>query len=149
MAYGTWQIVQISEINKQQTNSVEYKCSAKSLSRLFKVTRSVQCCTSDRCLSQCECECECECEGGGWWWWWWWGGGQSSVIRGVREGRGGKDGREFSFLTAWWMKLSFSLLVLAWRLLSLLPDGSRLKKLCVGWVGSPAMLRALRVRRVL
>ncbi len=42
VAYGTWQIVQISEINKQQTNSVEYKCSAKSLSRLFKVTRSVQ-----------------------------------------------------------------------------------------------------------
>ncbi len=35
VAYGTWQIVQISEINKQQTNSVEYKCSAKSLSRLF------------------------------------------------------------------------------------------------------------------
>ncbi len=33
------------------------------------------------------------------------------------------------------MKLSFSLLVLAWRLRSLLPDGSRLKKLCVGWVG--------------
>ncbi len=27
VAYGTWQI---SEINKQQTNSVEYKCSAKS-----------------------------------------------------------------------------------------------------------------------
>ncbi len=27
-------------------------------------------------------------------------GGQSSVVRGVREGRGGKDGREFSFLTA-------------------------------------------------
>ncbi len=112
--------------------------------------RSVQCCTSDRCLSQCECECVCVCvcvcSCG---WWWWWGGGQSSVIRGVREGRGGKDGREFSFLTAWWMKLSFSLFVLAWRLLSLLPDGSRLKKLCVGWVGSPAMLRALRVRRVL
>ncbi len=77
------------------------------------------------------------------------GGGPSSVIRGVREGRGGKDGREFSFLTSWWMKLSFSLFVLAWRLLSLLPDGSRLKKLCVGWVGLPAMLRALRVRRVL
>ncbi len=34
------------------------------------------------------------------------------------------------------MKLSFSLLVLAWRLRSLLPDGSRLKKLCVGWVGT-------------
>ncbi len=29
-----------------------------------------------------------------------WGGGQSSVLRGVKEGRGGKDGREFSFLTA-------------------------------------------------
>ncbi len=23
---------------------------------------------------------------------WWWGGGQSSVLRGVREGRGGKTG---------------------------------------------------------
>ncbi len=33
------------------------------------------------------------------------------------------------------MKLSFSLLVLAWRLRSLLPDGSRLKRLCDGWVG--------------
>ncbi len=73
------------------------------------------------------------------------GGGQSSVVRGVKEGRGGKVRREFSFLTAWWMKLSFSLLVLAWRIRSLLPDGSRLKKLCVGWVGSPAMQRALRV----
>ncbi len=47
--------------------------------------RSVQCCTSDRCLSQCECErvcvcvCVCSCE-------WWWGGGQSSVIRGARTG---------------------------------------------------------------
>ncbi len=28
------------------------------------------------------------------------GGGQRSVMRGVREGRGSKDGREFSFLTA-------------------------------------------------
>ncbi len=56
---------------------------------------------------------------------------------------------EDNHLTAWWMKLSFSKFVLAWRLLSLLPDGSRLKKLCVGWVGSPAMLRTLRVRRVL
>ncbi len=91
----------------------------------------------------CVCVSECECG------WWWWGGGPSSVIRGVREGRGGKDGREFSFLTAWWMNLSFSLFVLAWRLLCLLPDGSRLKKLCVGWVGSPAMQRALRVRRLL
>ncbi len=77
----------------------------------------------------CVCVSVCSCG-----WWWWWGGGPSSVIRGVREGRGGKDGREFSFLTAWWMKLSFSLFVLAWRLLSLLPDGSRLRS-CVsgGW----------------
>ncbi len=35
--------------------------------------------------------CVCVCVGGG---------GQSSVVRGVREGRRGKDGREFSFLTA-------------------------------------------------
>ncbi len=76
-------------------------------------------------------------------------GSEFSDLWGKRGEGGGKDGREFSFLTAWWMKLSFSLFVLAWRLLSLLPDGSRLKKLCVGWVGSPAMLRALRVRRVL
>ncbi len=72
-----------------------------------------------------------------WWWWGWWGGvgwGSDSGCVGKRGEGGGKDGREFSFLTAWWMKLSFSLLVLAWRLLSLLPDGSRLKKLCVGWV---------------
>ncbi len=80
----------------------------------------------------CHSVCVCVCGVRG-------GGGQSSVVRGVREGRGGKDGREFSFLTAWWMKLSFSLLVLARRLRSLLPDGSRLKKLCVGWVVSPAM----------
>ncbi len=45
--------------------------------------------------------------------------------------------------------LFFSLLVLAWRLHSLLPDGNRLNKLCDGWVGSPAMQRALQVRRVL
>ncbi len=90
---------------------------------LYKVTGA--------CHSVCVCVCVCVwCPGRG---------GQSSVVRGVREGRGGKDGREFSFLTAWWMKLSFSLLVLAWRLRSLLPDGSRLKKLCVGWVVSPAM----------
>ncbi len=92
---------------------------------LYKVTGA--------CHSVCVCVCVwCAGGGGG-------GGGQSSVVHGVREGRGCKDGREFSFLTAWWMKLSFSLLVLAWRLRSLLPDGSRLKKLCVGWVVSPAM----------
>ncbi len=69
-----------------------------------------------------------------------WGvGGSEFSGAWCKRGEGGKDGREFSFLTAWWMKLSFSLLVLAWRLRSLLPDGSRLKKLCVGWVVSPAM----------
>ncbi len=31
---------------------------------------------------------------------WGGGGGQSSVLCGVKKGRGGKDGREFSFLTA-------------------------------------------------
>ncbi len=55
---------------------------------------------------------------------------------GQKRGGGGGDRRELSFLTAWCMKLSFSLLVLTWRLCSLLPDGSRLKKLCDGWVGS-------------
>ncbi len=40
--------------------------------------------------SVCVCVCVCVCGGGG----------QSSVVRGVREGRGGKVGREFSFLTA-------------------------------------------------
>ncbi len=40
-------------------------------------------------VSVCVCVCVCVCSGG----WWWWGVGQSSVVRGVREGRGGKDGR--------------------------------------------------------
>ncbi len=40
------------------------------------------------------CVCVCVCGGGGG------SEGQSSVVRGVREGRGGKVGREFSFLTA-------------------------------------------------
>ncbi len=39
----------------------------------------------------CVCVCVCVCVEVG---------GQSSVVRDVREGRGGKDGREFSFLTA-------------------------------------------------
>ena len=41
----------------------------------------------------------------------------------------GRAGRELSLLTAWWKKLSLSLLVFAQRLRSLLPDGSRLKRL--------------------
>ncbi len=132
VAYGTWQIVQISEINKQQTNSVEYNVVQRAYLDCLKwqgVYNAVQ--VTGACLSVCvwvcvsvcvsvwvsECECECECECGGWWVV---GGGGGVGVRvqwfvGVREGRGGKDGREFSFLTAWWMKLSFSLLVLAWR----------------------------------
>ncbi len=40
--------------------------------------------------------------------------GQSSMVHGAKErGEGGR--RELSFLTAWCWKLSFSLLVLAWR----------------------------------
>ncbi|KAK0132036.1 hypothetical protein N1851_033170 [Merluccius polli] len=66
-----------------------------------------------------------------------------------RERRGVSAGREFSILTAWWATLSFSLLVLALRLLILLPEGRRLKRQWVGWVESPAMLNALRDRRVL
>ncbi len=87
----------------------------------------------------CVCVCVCVRVSGG--------GGQSSVIRGVREGGGqGREGVQLPDSLV--DEAVFSLFVLAWRLLSLLPDGSRLKKLCVGWVGSPAMLRALRVRRV-
>lgn len=66
-----------------------------------------------------------------------------------RRGRWGGVGREFSLLTAWWMELSLSLLVLALRLRNLLPDGSKLKKLFSGWLGSPAQQRAFCVRREL
>ncbi len=41
----------------------------------------------------------------------WGGGSEFSDSWGKRGEGGGKDGREFSFLTAWWMKLSFSLFV--------------------------------------
>ncbi len=55
--------------------------------------RSVQCFKKVTGAGHSVCVCGvCVCVGGG--------GGQSSVVRGVREGRGGKDGREFSFLTA-------------------------------------------------
>lgn len=47
-----------------------------------------------------------------------------------RGSRGGSTGREPGFLTAWWMKLSLSLLDEARRLCSPVPDGSRPKKLC-------------------
>ncbi len=52
-------------------------------------------CVCGGCVCVCVCVCVCGVRGGG---------GQSSVVRGVREGRGGKDWREFSFLTVWWMK---------------------------------------------
>ncbi len=53
--------------------------------------RSVQCCTSVRCLSQCECECVCVCSGG--WWWWWWGGVSEFSVAWGKRGEGGQ-GRE-------------------------------------------------------
>ncbi|KAI3352661.1 hypothetical protein L3Q82_020131 [Scortum barcoo] len=71
----------------------------------------------------------------------WWKRGMCVCVR------GGRAGRDFSILTACWTKPSLSLLVLARRLRSLLPDGSRLKKLCDGWVGSLVMQRALWVRQ--
>ncbi|KAJ3588279.1 hypothetical protein NHX12_011872 [Muraenolepis orangiensis] len=61
---------------------------------------------------------------------------------------GGREGREFSILTTWWMKLFLSLVGLERRLRNLLPVGRRLKRQLEGWVGSPTMLSALRVRRV-
>ncbi|KAJ4932957.1 hypothetical protein JOQ06_029795, partial [Pogonophryne albipinna] len=59
----------------------------------------------------------------------------------------GREGREFSILTARWRKLFPSLTVPELR--NLLPEGRRLKRLLEGWVESPTMLSALRVRRVL
>ena len=61
---------------------------------------------------------------------------------------GGSEGREFSFLTAWCMKLSLSLVVRQRRLLYLLPEGRRLNRLCAGWLVSLAIEVAFRVRRV-
>lgn len=40
-----------------------------------------------------------------------------------------RAGKELSILTAWWTKLSLSVLVVARRLFSLLADGSKMKKL--------------------
>lgn len=60
----------------------------------------------------------------------WWG----------REGGcRGRAVRELSILTAWRKKVSLSLLVLARRFCSLLPNSSRLERLQDGWVGSPAL----------
>src|SRR4029434_1872225 len=61
---------------------------------------------------------------------------------------GGSEGREFSFLTAWCMKLSLSLVVRQWRLLYLLPEGRMLNRLCAGWLVSLAIEVAFRVRQV-
>ena len=43
-------------------------------------------------------------------------------------GAGGREGREFSSLTAWWIKLLVSLEVREWRILYILPEGKRLKR---------------------
>ncbi|KAI3363963.1 hypothetical protein L3Q82_001554 [Scortum barcoo] len=47
-------------------------------------------------------------------------------------GAGSGEGREFSSLTAWWMKLFVSLVVRERRLLYLFPEGRRLNRLCAG-----------------
>src|SRR4029434_756685 len=64
------------------------------------------------------------------------------------EMAGGSEGREFSFLTAWCMKLFLSLVVQQRRLLYLLPEGRRLNRLCAGWLVSFTIEVAFRVRRV-
>ncbi len=71
------------------------------------------------------------------------------MLRGVKEGRGGQGREGVQLPDSLMDKAVLQSAGPRLRLRSLLPDGSRLKKLCVGWVGSPAMLRALRVRRVL
>ena len=78
------------------------------------------------------------------------GGGvdYSSVPVSPEDLAGGREGREFSFLTAWCMKLSLSLVVRQRRLLYLLPEGRRLNSLCAGWLVSLAIELAFRVRRV-
>lgn len=48
--------------------------------------------------------------------------------------------------STWLTKLSFSLSILACISTVSSPDGSRLRRLCDGWVGSPAMQRAFGVR---
>ncbi len=82
------------------------------------------------------------------------GGGGGVVVSEIsvawgKRGEGGQGREGVQLPDSLMDKAVLQSVVLAWRLRSLLPDGSRLKKLCVGWVGSPAMLRALRVRRVL
>lgn len=60
-----------------------------------------------------------------------------------RGGVVGKERRVFNLLTAWWMKLLYSLVEEPQRLWHHLPKDSRLKKLCDGWVELPTMLTAL------
>ncbi len=57
------------------------------------------------------CVCVCVWVGVvcGWWCGVWGAGGSEFSGAWCKRGEGGQDGREFSFLTAWWMKLSFSL----------------------------------------
>ncbi len=71
------------------------------------------------------------------------------MIRGVREGRGGQGREGVQLPDSLVDEAVFQSVSPGLETPQSPPDGSRLKKLCVGWVGSPAMLRALRVRRVL
>ncbi len=153
--------------NKQQTNSAEYKwCSAKSLSRLFKVTRSslfVQTVRRGSWMRSVqwlykwpvlvsvwvwvwECVCVCVCVFvwvvvGGW-------GSEFSDSWGKRgEGGARTGGSSASWQPGGWSCLS---VCLSWlgdsSVSSLMVAG--LKKLCVGWVDH-CNAEALRVRRVL
>ncbi len=67
------------------------------------------------------------------------GGGSEFSGAWCKRGEGGQGREGVQLPDSLVDEAVFSLLVLAWRLRSLLPDGSRLKKLCVGWVVSPAM----------
>ena len=58
------------------------------------------------------------------------GGGFQPRIR-LTDMAGGSEGREFSFLTAWCIKLFLSLVVRQRRLLYLLPEGRRLNRMAV------------------
>src|SRR4029434_1073157 len=75
------------------------------------------------------------------------GGGFQPPIR-LTDMAGGIEGREFSFLTAWCMKLFLSLVVWQRGLLYPIPEGRRLNRLCAGWLVTPAIEVAFQVRRV-
>ncbi len=63
-------------------------------------------------VSVCVCVCVCSCG------WWWWGGGQSSVIHGVREGRGARTGGSSA----------------SWQ-----PGGWSCLSVCLSWLGDSSV----------